>query len=123
MPCASCANPCHRLPLATLVKDDPLYNAMTQTTPNLSQMPPLSEAELETNLIVFSHRTRPPTGKMWAYGFIQGVALARDAWHPEHRPTADAMATPVKRPGPKVGRIDPCPCGSGKKYKKCCGAN
>jgi uncharacterized protein YecA (UPF0149 family) len=24
---------------------------------------------------------------------------------------------------PKVGRNDPCPCGSGKKYKKCCGKN
>ncbi len=23
-------------------------------------------------------------------------------------------------PGPNVGRNDPCPCGSGKKYKKCC---
>jgi preprotein translocase subunit SecA len=29
---------------------------------------------------------------------------------------------PAKR-GSKVGRNDPCPCGSGKKYKKCCGAN
>jgi preprotein translocase subunit SecA len=28
----------------------------------------------------------------------------------------------VKRAEPKVGRNDPCPCGSGKKYKKCCGA-
>ncbi|HLE18269.1 MAG TPA: SEC-C metal-binding domain-containing protein, partial [Syntrophales bacterium] len=27
----------------------------------------------------------------------------------------------VKREGEKVGRNDPCPCGSGKKYKKCCG--
>ena len=27
----------------------------------------------------------------------------------------------VKRGGEKVGRNDPCPCGSGKKYKKCCG--
>ena len=26
----------------------------------------------------------------------------------------------VVRPGPKIGRNDPCPCGSGKKYKKCC---
>jgi len=26
-----------------------------------------------------------------------------------------------KRPEPKIGRNDPCPCGSGKKYKKCCG--
>lgn len=30
---------------------------------------------------------------------------------------------PVKRTMPKVGRNDLCPCGSGKKYKKCCGAN
>ncbi len=28
---------------------------------------------------------------------------------------------PVKRAAPKVGRNDPCPCGSGKKYKQCCG--
>ena len=33
---------------------------------------------------------------------------------PQHRPS------PVKA-GPKVGRNDPCPCGSGKKYKNCCG--
>lgn len=29
----------------------------------------------------------------------------------------------VVRAEPKVGRNDPCPCGSGKKYKKCCGQN
>ncbi|ADK86221.1 preprotein translocase, SecA subunit [Desulfarculus baarsii DSM 2075] len=29
---------------------------------------------------------------------------------------------PVRRSAKKVGRNDPCPCGSGKKYKKCCGA-
>ncbi len=28
---------------------------------------------------------------------------------------------PKRREEPKVGRNDPCPCGSGKKYKKCCG--
>jgi preprotein translocase subunit SecA len=28
---------------------------------------------------------------------------------------------PVQLSHPKVGRNDPCPCGSGKKYKKCCG--
>jgi len=31
--------------------------------------------------------------------------------------------SPVRRNTPKVGRNDPCPCGSGKKYKKCCGVN
>ena len=29
----------------------------------------------------------------------------------------------VVRDGPKIGRNDPCPCGSGKKFKKCCGAD
>lgn len=29
----------------------------------------------------------------------------------------------VRRSGTKIGRNDPCPCGSGKKYKKCCGFN
>jgi preprotein translocase subunit SecA len=34
---------------------------------------------------------------------------------------AEAQAKPVRRNEPKVGRNDPCPCGSGKKYKKCHG--
>ena len=29
--------------------------------------------------------------------------------------------TPYRRESPKIGRNDPCPCGSGKKHKKCCG--
>jgi preprotein translocase subunit SecA len=33
-----------------------------------------------------------------------------------------ARTKTVTRDSPKVGRNDPCPCGSGKKYKKCCGA-
>jgi hypothetical protein len=31
-------------------------------------------------------------------------------------------SAPITRPGSKLGRNDPCPCGSGKKWKKCCGA-
>lgn len=36
--------------------------------------------------------------------------------------TDGKIVTPgtVRNEGPKVGRNDPCPCGSGKKYKKCC---
>ena len=34
-----------------------------------------------------------------------------------------AGKTTQKREGVKIGRNDPCPCGSGKKYKKCCGVN
>ncbi len=44
----------------------------------------------------------------------EGVVLSG----PEAADDGDASALPV---GPKVGRNDPCPCGSGKKYKKCHG--
>jgi len=35
---------------------------------------------------------------------------------------ADGVAGQRPRQSEKIGRNDPCPCGSGKKYKKCCGA-
>ena len=40
------------------------------------------------------------------------------AWRRAHD---RVQAAPIARP--KVGRNDPCPCGSGRKYKKCCGLN
>ncbi len=40
----------------------------------------------------------------------------------EPRQPLAASATPVLREAPKVGRNDPCPCGSGKKYKHCHGS-
>jgi uncharacterized protein YecA (UPF0149 family) len=39
----------------------------------------------------------------------------------EITPLENKSAASIK-PAIKVGRNDPCPCGSGKKYKKCCGA-
>lgn len=42
---------------------------------------------------------------------------------PQVPQTSDVKRTPVVNQEPKVGRNDPCPCGSGKKYKNCCGRN
>ena len=39
------------------------------------------------------------------------------------RAVRNPVAAPNSAPAPTVGRNDPCPCGSGKKYKKCCGRN
>jgi uncharacterized protein DUF1186/SEC-C motif-containing protein len=36
-------------------------------------------------------------------------------------PSEPAVVDPIYRTEPKVGRNEPCPCGSGKKFKKCCG--
>lgn len=38
-------------------------------------------------------------------------------------PTYEQVQQPYVRTMAKIGRNDPCPCGSGKKYKKCCGRN
>jgi len=42
--------------------------------------------------------------------------------HHDHHDEEEAPQEPFVRGGPKVGRNDPCPCGSGKKFKKCHGA-
>ncbi len=49
----------------------------------------------------------------------EGETAQREAARNVNRP-APARTQPVKA-DPKVGRNDPCPCGSGKKYKNCCG--
>ena len=52
---------------------------------------------------------RPSSGGMPALGASEA-------------PEIPQVAVPVTRDAPKVGRNDQCPCGSGKKFKKCCGA-
>jgi len=54
----------------------------------------------------------PPPGAETGAGHAQALEGA----------AGTATAAPVVRAGPKVGRNDPCPCGSGKKYKHCHGA-
>jgi len=39
---------------------------------------------------------------------------------PEDSPSQEALVEPIRNLGLKVGRNDPCPCGSGKKFKNCC---
>lgn len=57
-----------------------------------------------------------------------GASSRHDAPESSATPSAEsapvppgADGRPLRRDGPKVGRNDPCPCGSGKKYKQCCG--
>lgn len=53
---------------------------------------------------------------------LPAAVLALHAFWLERRgdePAAEAPA-PIRREGPRIGRNDPCPCGSGRKFKKCC---
>ena len=48
------------------------------------------------------------------YQIVEGVFTLKQLLVPNQ---------PVRREAPRVGRNDPCPCGSGKKFKQCCGKN
>lgn len=54
--------------------------------------------------------------------WMDAVAPAIIAIHGTRPAQQGGAGRPAQRATPKVGRNDPCPCGSGKKYKKCCGA-
>jgi len=57
----------------------------------------------------------------WLYTLPQWDAILTEERRKELYKIEKSSKTVVKPP--KVGRNDPCPCGSGKKFKKCCGAN
>ncbi|MFH0821609.1 MAG: SEC-C metal-binding domain-containing protein, partial [Pseudomonadota bacterium] len=55
---------------------------------------------------------------------LEGLAASRDQeMQLVHGGMTDSETkrTPIKRKKEKIGRNAPCPCGSGRKYKKCCG--
>lgn len=87
------------------------------------------------------------SAQAWCDGFLAGVQLDAQAWAPL-RASQPALLLPFQRAGNgwqakvtpaviqinafwhapqskpvKVGRNNPCPCGSGKKFKKCCGGD
>lgn len=53
-------------------------------------------------------------------GLLECVAVQHELDHLNGKTMFDRQLKPVET-GKKIGRNDPCPCGSGKKYKKCCG--
>ena len=65
--------------------------------------------------------TRTPAQRETLTAQIEGSLLQIHAfWLPLRRAVAERQQ--AQRLSPKVGRNEPCPCGSGKKFKKCCGA-
>ncbi len=75
-------------------------NAQHSESQSMSQA--ANEAEQSRSSSVNAYQSRQAAGRVMANG-RQGASVT------------------VKRTVPKVGRNDPCPCGSGKKYKQCCG--
>ena len=81
----------------------------------------------ELGIIYGDHGVPEESNRCFEIGSALMKAKSRLHAHPEHNTrisSADAQGggTGASK-GAKVGRNDPCPCGSGKKYKKCCGQN
>jgi hypothetical protein len=83
-------------------------NAMRQTQPDFDTV--LAKRHHQLRYLYRLFLQRHPTAKRAAVSDPAGDA-----------DLVDEPAAPPARATPKPGRNDPCPCGSGKKYKKCCG--
>jgi preprotein translocase subunit SecA len=75
---------------------------------SIEEEPPIAVGEARQRPVGLPSRRNPQTN--YSYGAAASGGQ-------------DAKVETVQRQAPKVGRNDPCPCGSGKKYKKCHGAN
>ncbi|HVT35257.1 MAG TPA: preprotein translocase subunit SecA [Nevskiaceae bacterium] len=80
------------------------------------------QAEANEGRLQFQHAAAPVAGDAPAPGESPAPPGADAARPLQQRAAPPARPATVVREQPKVGRNDPCPCGSGKKYKQCHGA-
>jgi SEC-C motif-containing protein len=66
----------------------------------------IARYEMDEQLLEHHERASFKKSDAGEWEFVDGRVIGRD---------------PYRRETPKIGRNDPCPCDSGKKYKKCCG--
>ena len=77
--------------------------------------------DIQTDVVKFLMNARKREGNVQRTSSVKitGEGLANQT--DNNAPRTSVSNTPVVNNEPKVGRNDPCPCGSGKKYKNCCG--
>jgi preprotein translocase subunit SecA len=74
-----------------------------------------------SNLNDVARATGPDTSASGGFDRFSGGGAGASISGQSEAPEIPTIAVPTVRETPKVGRNDLCPCGSGKKYKKCCG--
>jgi preprotein translocase subunit SecA len=121
---------------------DPLVEYKTEAYDMFSQLMASIKNEVlsnlfrsTTNLMAFEHflsslpfnipqRAEPGQTSRTPAGPLprrEHLGLARDEQVNKNGDELELVIPTTRREAPKVGRNDPCPCGSGKKYKNCCG--
>ena len=79
-----------------------------------------ASTRLKAALAVIQLATTPPAPKQQVIVPVEKVAIdnPQPGPPPVHNPAQSAQ--PIRRPDPKTGRNEICPCGSGLKFKRCC---
>jgi preprotein translocase subunit SecA len=102
------------------VTEDSARRVLLEEIP-LLDLPPAVRAEVPGLLAAF-------LGWLEDSGRLSGgrslgtlVGALGPAYRERLSPKGGLRTPPLVRSAPRLGRNDPCPCGSGKKYKKCCG--
>ena len=81
------------------------------------------KAQLDTNESIRSVWNISGVNHAQTDRFRGGMGASEDQAAAQAPQGEGAVTKTIRLAKPKVGRNDPCPCGSGKKYKKCCGRN
>jgi uncharacterized protein len=68
----------------------------------------------------FGHERADDAVEALQLAIAPNVRAIHAYWLARRGDAPPASVAPIRRAEPRVGRNDPCPCGSGKKYKKCC---
>lgn len=89
-----------------------IRHAFSRDRVDLSIVGDIEEVEIEMGLRTYRSTPRPRFNPFGRYIESRGLA--------DHDIDDPPFGYPPPRRVAKVGRNDPCPCGSGKKYKKCC---
>jgi preprotein translocase subunit SecA len=107
--------------------DEEMVRYLWRLRPVIEATPNAPEADAAAAPIVARPAPRRPVQTMLSGGSATAVAPARSATATAAPPRpartgGDDVVKTVRRDEPKIGRNDPCWCGSGKKFKKCHGA-
>lgn len=95
-------------------------NGSLKEPKNLEELKEDAEVELSLDLEKLYYNMLVAKAK-WLYTLPQWDDILSEDRRKEITKKQRLSGTVIK--GETIGRNDPCPCGSGKKYKKCCGAN
>ncbi len=117
--------------LRAYAQKDPLIEYKKEGFLLFQQMIVFSETEIVTNLFKIKviepsqlqHKHRIQNIKESRPEFIVPQIRGNEEQKMYYNTSEEVKVETVRREKPKIGRNDPCPCGSGKKYKKCCGRN